>query len=540
MVSGVQTGTVVDDTLMGIETEYALGGGQREEVIKKLVGLLDEGIPFLPGGGLYDRYLANGARFYMDSGWHPEWSTPECGNPTDTLRYALAGDKILSDALNRVQGTVSMGPGGGLFKCNVDYSGAKTTWGSHESYLHRSQPPVFPDQILPHLVSRVIYTGAGGFNPLSAGIDFTLSPRAWHLQHDVSESSTGGRGVFHTKNESLAKRGYRRLHLLCGESLCSHIASWLRIGTTALVVRLIDAGIRPGATMRLASPLDALKTFVDDPTCRATAECVDGPRVRAVDIQRHYLHIAEDNLANKRMPSWAEDVCIAWRNMLDGIENRPETLSVSLEWAIKLAIYTDRTERAGIPWTDLPAWGFVLDKIRDGLRDSSYEGKATVELVLGRLEQPNPIPEVMKYLKLYANERSLDWDMMRPVVDLRKELFELDFRFGQVGGDGLFDKLDRAGAIDHRVPGVENIEAAVSRPPAGGRARLRGARIEKFAGRPDFISSWTGIYDMAGRRKLDMSDPFATRARWRKMPRPAREEREQLRRLLVRGGGDAI
>jgi proteasome accessory factor A len=528
----------MNDMLMGIETEYAVGGTHREAVIKKIAEYIDAGIPSLRGGGLFDRYLANGARFYVDSGWHPEWSTPECSNPTDTLRYALAGDKILSDAFDRARGDVNTGAGAGLYKGNVDYSGAKTTWGSHESYLHQSYPPTLPAQLIPHLVSRVVYAGAGGFNPLSAGIEFTLSPRAWHLEHDVSDSSTAQRGIFHTKNESLATRQYRRLHLLCGESLCSHIASWLRIGTTALVVRMIEAEVQPGAAMKLPSPIEALRRFVDDPTCQATAACAGGGQVRAVDIQRYYLRIAERNLGREWMPPWAEGVCRAWREMLDRIENRPETLSSTLDWAIKLPIYRDLAERSGIPWSDLPAWTHVLSGIREGLRKSPYQKRATVELILGKLSEPSPIPDTVKALTPYVEDHSLGWDMMRPVVDLRKELFELEFRFSQLGGDGLFARLDRAGVLDHRVPGVENIDRAAIRPPAGGRAQLRGARIKKFAGRQEFCCSWVAIYDLAGRRKLDLADPFAAQARWKKFPVPDRMEREQLRLFLGLGGGN--
>ena len=53
-----------------------------------------------------------------------------------------------------------------LLRCNVDYSGVPSTWGCHESYMHRVANPVaVPPQIVPHLVSRIIYTGAGGFTP---------------------------------------------------------------------------------------------------------------------------------------------------------------------------------------------------------------------------------------------------------------------------------------------------------------------------------------------------------------------------------------
>ena len=524
--------------LLGIETEYALGGKNRKEVLMRLVKLVRESVPNLRGVSRSDWFLSNGARFYIDCGGHPEWATPECNNPTDVVRHILAGDKVMSESISRVRATLSAGPSTDLYKCNVDYSGAKTTWGSHESYLHQSDPSSIPAQVIPHLVSRVIYAGAGGFNPLSGGIEFTLSPRAWHLQCELSGNSTSDRGIFHTKNEPLAKRGYHRVHLLCGESLCSHVAAWLRVGTTALVIRMIDAGLRPGAMMRLRSPLVALKAFVQDPNGRATARRFEGVPVSALDIQRHYLRVAEDNLACEFMPPWAQEVCAVWRAMLDRIENHPESLAATLDWAIKLAIYRDFAESKGIPWEDLPAWTHVLDSVRAALRKAPHDGRATVELVLGQLPEPSPIPDTIKELTPYVESHSLSWDMMRPVVDLRKELFELDFRFGALGDGGLFGKLDRAGVLDHGVCGVTDIDGAVQRPPAGGRARLRGARIKTYAGRRDYWCNWDGIYDSKGNRRLDLSDPFATRASWTKLPTRERMDRDQLRLMLTMGEMD--
>jgi hypothetical protein len=418
-----------------------------------------------------------------------------------------------------------------IYKGNVDYSGSKTTWGSHESYLYTSKPDAMPGQIVPHLVSRLIYTGAGGFNPLAAGIEFTLSPRAWHLSEVVSCGSTSERPIFHTKNERLASNGFNRMHVICGESLCSHIAAWLRVGVTAVIVAMIDGGIKPGNDVRVMSPLEALKVFVDDPTCRAKVDRLRGNSVSALDVQRHYLELAEENQAREFMPAWTADVCAAWRDMLDRIEAGPEALSNRIDWAIKRAIYIAHTERRGVPWSDLPAWNHVLEGIRRGLRESPHEGMARVELILGQTKKPSPIPDTIKNLTPYVESKGLSWDMLRPVVDLRKELFELDFRFGQLGGDGIFERLDRAGALEHRVPGVDNIDEAINNAPAEGRARLRGRRIRSYQGRTGFVCYWDEILDLNAKRRLDMLDPFATRATWKKLPDEFRVEPETIRRL---------
>src|SRR6185436_14148466 len=137
----------------------------------------------------------------------------------------------------------------------------------HESYSHAAQPGALSDEIVPHLVTRIIYTGAGGFNSTSRGLEFTLSPRVSHLANVVSNNSTSDRGIFHTKDESLSKPGFYRLHIICGESLCSETAMWLKVGTTALVVAMAEAGLRPAASVALRWPLLAMQAISRDPTC---------------------------------------------------------------------------------------------------------------------------------------------------------------------------------------------------------------------------------------------------------------------------------
>ena len=507
----------MNNMLMGLETEYALGGEHREALLMSLITKVKGAVPSLSGMNPQDCYLANGGRLYVDAGLHPEYATPECDSPWEAVRRQLAGDRLLAGALEQVAPPLTGDRGAGLFKCNVDYSGAKTTWGSHESYMYKSSPAVFPHQLISHLVSRVIFVGAGGFNPLAAGIEFTLSPRAAHLRHEISDSSTAERGIFHTKNERLARRGYNRMHLLCGESLCSNIGSWLRVGTTAVVVAMIDAGLSPGRDVQLKYPVDALRAFASDPECRLTTLRKDNSALTALDIQRHYLQVAENHADNEKMPPWTGDVCVQWRRMLDRIEHQPESLSSTLDWAIKLALFREHVAQREISWSDIAAWNFVLEQIRIGLHESPHNGLARVEIILGRRPEPSPIPGTIEELNPYLEERGLSWDNLRAVVDLKKELFELDFRFGQLGGAGLFDRLDRAGVLDHSAPGVERIDDAIQNPPKGGRASLRARRIRMYSGEGIVHCNWAGMWDEEGRRRLDMTDPFATSASWKKI-----------------------
>ena len=153
-----------------------------------------------------------------------------------------------------------------------------------------AEPEALPAELIPHLVSRLIYTGAGGFVNTAPGLEFVLSPRTPHLVRDVSRDSTSNRGIFHDKRAHLAGGGHHRLHVLCGESLCSgprHLAPRRHDGVGGGV--LAEAGLRPGRGSCRAIPVAAMQTFARDPTCRARVPIVGGEALTAIDIQWHYL-----------------------------------------------------------------------------------------------------------------------------------------------------------------------------------------------------------------------------------------------------------
>src|SRR2546426_1596716 len=376
--------------MVGVESEYALVGFtkdkktvERARLLGELIRFAQQEHPHLPGYQNGDLFLANGSRFYVDSGMHPEFTTPECLNPWDVVRYIQAGERILAGLCTRVPSVIAGVQDVALFKCNVDYSGTGSTWGCHESYLHRADPATLPKQLIPHLVSRVIYTGAGGFDTRSPGLEYTLSPRVPFLVKTVSSDSTGNRGIFHTKNEPLCRGGYQRLHLLCGESLCSEIATWLKVGTTALVVAMAEAGLCPGEAIDLKAPLDALRTISGDPECKAEVALADRRRMSAIAIQRHFLAQAEAHRGDSFMPPWADEVCRQWREMLDQLEADPRSLSQTLDWAIKLELYRNHARARGIEWDSLPSWTQVLERLRIELDRTNYRDQAVlVEFVL--------------------------------------------------------------------------------------------------------------------------------------------------------------
>ncbi len=510
-------------TLMGIETEYGFtaldGAGNRlTAAAGDLLQAMRVRWPHLrdAGAGIF---LANAARFYLDQG-KPELCTPECADPSDVVRYVRAGEHMLESTAATLVGA-DVGIAEILLqRCNVDYGGMQTTWGCHESYLYEcmSQAQMAP-QLLPHLASRVIYTGAGGFNSRASHLlQFTLSPRAWHLECDISLQSTRHRALFHTKDEPLASRSHR-LHLLCGESNCSDTALWLKVGTTALIVALIDSGFRFGDGVALSSPVAALRHFASDPTCRATALTANGAAISALDIQQHYLECVEAQIAHGALPAWAPAVCRRWRSVLEQLRGAPQAVATSLDWGIKYALYVEHARRRGLSWELVPLWNAVAQELAAAWERRVCSGALTYAAIC---DPASPIARKVRRLAPMLHDHGLRWEDFEVFLAVRQELCEIDTRFGQLNGTSIFAALDRAGVLAHRVEGVDGVGRAVDEPPAGGRAALRGRLVRELHHVADrYRCDWTGVVDQLDDRWIDLQNPFATTAEWQ--PRPPRE-----------------
>lgn len=503
--------------LLGLETEYAFsvpaGGSKavtREIAVTRLVKSVGARMPHLPGGGSVDLYLANGCRLYIDAGLHPEFCTPECESPTQCVSFVRAGERLLGEQVDELARGKALG-GAAVYRCNVDYSGSNATWGCHESYLHSCDRELLAKELISHLVSRVIYTGAGGFWTTSQGLAFSLSPRVGHLRREISDSSTSDRGILHTKDEPHA-RDFHRLHLLCGESLCSDMAAWLKMGTTALVVAMIEQGLRPGKDVSLRRAVSAMQMFASDPTCRCRVRAGGNKSLSALEIQWHYLKQAEMNLGRSFMPEWADEVCRQWRAALDRLAGGPQEVSTTLDWAIKLAMYQEYASSLGVAWSSLPNWSFVLERLFWLLERTPRDAEpVTAEYILDADSPARPmVAELTPYLKACG----LEWSGLKPFIQLRAAMFEIDTRFGQLGPAGIFSAMDRQGVLDHSVEGVDVEDALVHPPP--GRASVRGKWIRDLHGSAgQYVAGWSHIDDLKERRVVDLADPFVENADWR-------------------------
>jgi proteasome accessory factor A len=502
--------------MFGVESEYAIAGVngkepmRRDDLVNRFVRVARRRLAHLPDmcspSGMF---LENGARFYIDCGLHPEMTTPECTTPWELARYIKAGERILEGLTQEIQAEAGAAAEIMCFRCNVDYSGSGSTWGCHESYLNKANPASLPDQLIPHLVTRVIYTGAGGFNPLVNGLEFCVAPRLMHIQQAVSGDSTGNRGIFHTKNESLSGDGYNRLHILCGESLCSETAIVLKIGATGLVAAMAEEGLKPGAELRLASPLEALHAVSSDITCKRKLRLAGGGEITAIETQRRLLQLAERNRGV--LPPWADAICALWRLTLDQLEGAPDSVAAVLDWAIKRRLFHDRAQRRGMPVERLALLNSIVQRLTAALAGVGVNGRGvSLNVVLG---PESPIPEEVARVGTALAREGLAWNDIERFLSLRDEFYQIDTRFGQIGPRGIFTELDRRGVLDHKVAAIDGVEAAMREPPSVGRAKLRGEAIRRLSGRGRAECSWMSVFGPDG-RTLDLSNPFAESEVW--------------------------
>jgi hypothetical protein len=511
--------------VMGAENEYALTAldarGRplvRDDTASRLVRQLGVVQPVLldGGGGVF---LVNGARCYVDCGHHPEYSTPECTDPHDVVRHIKAGERLLCEAAERLEQS-QRGLKALLFRTNVDHSGSGATWGAHESYMHTATPDRLGlvRNLLPHLVSRIIYTGAGGFDPTSHGLRFMISPRALFFEQAVSGESTGNRGIFHTKNEPLATPDLQRLHVVCGESLGSARASVLKFGTTALIVALIDQGLQPGIWLDPKDPVAAFHQVAGDLELKSPIPLVDGGRMTALQMQRHYLAEVSRRVGEPYMPGWAEAIVKLWAETLDALEQGVEAVASKLDWAMRYALCVDRARRAGFEWEQARLWTEVIDGLVMAARMTGYSVQPGD--VISQLVGPDsPIVPAVRTATKRIQAEGLNWDDAQAFLAQRAALLEVDLRFGQLGDAGLFAILDRGGYLTHAVAGVERIAEAMGTAPADTRAGLRGDFVRRASSidRTPLVCSWNAVWNRCTGKVLDMSSPFASRETWRHM-----------------------
>src|SRR6195952_2622404 len=296
--------------------------------------------------------LSDGARLYVDHA-HPEFSGPEVTNPLDAVLYDKAGERVMEEAAMLAASVPGARPVQ-LYKNNTDGKGA--SYGTHENYLCRRETP-FPSLIaglLPFFASRQVFSGAGrvGIGPSGSTPGFQLAQRSDYIEVEVGLETTLKRGLIKPRDEPHADADrYRRLHVIIGDANLSETAIYLKLGTTALVLSMIEAGWP--MPLDLEHPVSAVHQISHDPTLRTTVKLGDGRSYTGVDIQRAYLDAARAFVAQTYgddVDPDTADVLATWTDVLDTLADDPMRLADTLDWPAKLRLLEGFRSRDGLNW----------------------------------------------------------------------------------------------------------------------------------------------------------------------------------------------
>ncbi len=347
--------------IFGIETEYGVTctfQGQRRLSPDEVARYLFRRV--VSWGRSSNVFLRNGSRLYLDVGSHPEYATAECDELVQLVTHDKAGERILEglqiDAEQRLAGEGILGDIY-LFKNNTDSAG--NSYGCHENYLVGRQGEFFrlAEVLIPFLVSRQLICGAGKVLQTPRGATYTVSQRAEHVWESVSSATTRSRPIINTRDEPHADaERFRRLHVIVGDSNMSETTTLLKVGSTDLVLRMLEAGI-PMRDLTLENPIRSIRDISQDPTGRRLVRLSNGRSISGLDMQREYLDrvhtfarghglLADPN----SVPSRVVDL---WSRTLDAIESdRLQDIATEIDWVIKRELLERYMAKHGLDLTD--------------------------------------------------------------------------------------------------------------------------------------------------------------------------------------------
>ncbi|PAU67548.1 proteasome-associated protein [Bifidobacterium italicum] len=427
--------------IFGIETEYGLSvtGASRPCDAGQVAMMMFQ--PIMQRVRSTNTYLANGSRLYLDVGAHPEYATAEARTPGDATLADAAGERIMRDlaldAQRRLRATHGPDATVHLFKNNADSAGH--SFGCHENYLVRRGVPLgrIETQLLPFLITRQILTGAGRFD----GARWHVTQRAAFVDETVSSATTRSRPMINTRDEPHADpESFRRLHVIIGDSNRSQWATTMKLAMTHLVLCLMEWGARHDQrtgleSIALADPVEA-NLAVDAEGPRAALRLADGTTASPLALQRRVLGA-----------------------VLDFVRARRDEVAASFD---------------GDPLTTLDD---VLGDWELGLESLAYDDEGT-----GIADRAD-----------WACKRRFAARLAgRGAVDPMR-LAQLDLDYHDIANGALFASLERHGMM--RVLCDEaQVDRAVTTPPAGTRAVLRGAFVTRAESAPvTWSCDWTQL-----------------------------------------------
>ena len=343
--------------IYGIETEYGVTyslRGQRRLSPDEVSRFLFRKV--VAWGRSSNVFLENGSRLYLDVGSHPEYATAECDSLRDVVAQDKAGEAILRELVEHAQSQLDEEGVRGdifLFKNNTDSSG--NSYGCHENFcIERIDDLSRLEQVfIPFLVTRQIFAGAGKVVTNAKGTAFAMSQRAEHMWEAISSATTRSRPIINTRDEPHADpEKYRRLHVIVGDSNMSEYATFMKMGTAAVVLAMIEDRTTVLRDYNMVSPINALRDVSYDLWSKEPIRLVSGRDMTALELQEDLCERAELFILNREMPADQVRAVHMWRECIEQYRSDPMGLADRVDWIAKLQIIERERERSGVTLSD--------------------------------------------------------------------------------------------------------------------------------------------------------------------------------------------
>lgn len=327
---------------MGLETEYGVTcvvDGQRRLSPDEVARYLFRKV--VVWGRSSNVFLPNGGRLYLDVGSHPEYATAECDNLSDLIKQDQAGDRIVEELAVSAETRLNAEGIKGqihLFKNNMDAAG--NSYGCHENFSvsRKKNFEEVTESIIPFLITRQIFCGAGKWISSSKGANFQISQRAEHMWESVSSATTRSRPIINTRDEPHADPDeYRRLHIIVGDSNMSETTTVLKVATTELMLRAAELGLLKDK-FTIENPIKTIREISSDLKFRNSFRLSSGREITALQMQNEMYNIVSSmpglyEILEKPLYRYALNL---WRRSLDALESEDYSLvDMELDWMIK-------------------------------------------------------------------------------------------------------------------------------------------------------------------------------------------------------------
>ncbi len=319
--------------IFGLESEYRIV--EKEE--QKILGNTPKYVQIIKDDPeIVCQFILNGARLYLDRDL-VEYATPECATIRDLLVYDRAGDRIVLKKIGRVAQILKSSR-------NDD-----STSGAHENYSilpqflweYASEFWYLVKCLVPFLVSRQILCGAGNIERIGGRFEYHISQRAAFITQVTGDCTTAQRAIINTK-----KAG--RLHLILGDANLADVSTFLKFGTTDIVLQMIEARFLKKVPS-LQKPVRAIWKISSDPKCKKTVRLSNKKRFTAINLQEWYYNQARIFFKQVARPTKEQKiVMIEWEDKLRKLSADPELCGTELDWCIKQKLIRTYQAKRGL------------------------------------------------------------------------------------------------------------------------------------------------------------------------------------------------